>query len=105
MVALRLSARDRKALDEAARHRADARRVSRASALLDLDAGELPGRIADRYQVSRSTVYKWTARWRDPDRPRGDRLRDAARSGRPTGLPGVPDPEGLAGRVRRFSSQ
>jgi transposase len=28
-------------------------------------------------------VYEWAARWRDTDRPRADRLRDADRSGRP----------------------
>jgi transposase len=83
MVALRLTARDRDTLSEVARSGADARATRRALALLDLDAGETPTRVAERYRVSRSTVYEWAARWHDPDRPRADRLRDADRSGRP----------------------
>jgi transposase len=83
MVALRLTDRDRVTLGEAARHSADARQTRRALALLDLDAGEAPTRVAERYRVSRSTVYEWAARWRAADRPRGERLRDADRSGRP----------------------
>jgi transposase len=39
--------------------------------------------VAQRYRVSRSTIYEWAARWGDTDRLRGERLRDAARSGRP----------------------
>jgi transposase len=83
MVALHLTARDRDGLAESARHSADARVTRRALALLDLDAGESPTRVAERYRVSRSTVYEWAARWGDTDRPRSDRLRDADRSGRP----------------------
>jgi transposase len=83
MVALRLTARDREALSEKARSNADARETRRALALLDLDAGEPAARVAARYQVGRSTVYEWVARWHDTARPRADRLRDAARSGRP----------------------
>jgi transposase len=83
MVALRLTARDRELLSDKARSSPDARETRRALALLDLDAGEPPTRVAERYRVSRSTVYEWADRWRDTDRPRGDRLRDADRSGRP----------------------
>jgi transposase len=83
MAALRLTARDREALSKKARHSTDARETRRALALLDLDAGESPTRVAQRYRVGRSTVYGWAARWRDADRPRGDRLRDAQRPGRP----------------------
>ena len=83
MVALRLTARDRDTLGETARRSTNARETRRALALLDLDDGEPPGRVAERYRVSRSTVYEWAARWHDTDRPRGDRLRDADRSGRP----------------------
>lgn len=83
MVALRLTARDREMLSEKARSNADARETRRALALLDLDAGETPTRVARRYRVGRSTVYEWAARWGNTDRPRADRLRDAARSGRP----------------------
>lgn len=83
MVALRLTARDRETLGHAARHGTDAREVRRALALLDLDGGETPTRVAERYRVSRSTVYEWAARWGKTDCPRADRLRDADRSGRP----------------------
>jgi transposase len=83
MVALRLTARDRDTLGESARHSTDARETRRALALLDLDAGESPARVAERYRVSRSTVYEWAARWADTARPRANRLRDADRSGRP----------------------
>ena len=83
MVALRLTTRDRETLGHAARHSADAGEARRALALLDLDAGEPPTEVAERYRVSRSTVYEWAARWGDTDRPRGSRLRDADRGGRP----------------------
>src|SRR3954465_3107724 len=83
MVALRLTARDRELLSEKARRSADARETRRALALLDLDAGEPPTRVARRYRVSRSTVYEWAARWGNPDRPRSERLRGADRGGRP----------------------
>ena len=82
-MALRLTTRDRERLAEKARSSADARETRRALALLDLDAGEPVARVAQRYQVGRSTVYEWAARWADATRPRGGRLRDAARSGRP----------------------
>ena len=83
MVALRLTARDRETLSAKARSSTDARETRRALALLDLDAGEAPTKVAVRYRVSRSTVYEWVARWGDADRPRDDRLRDADRGGRP----------------------
>jgi transposase len=89
MVALRLTARDRDALSETARSSTDGRETRRALALLDLDAGEPPTRVAERYRVSRSTVYEWAARWGDPARPRADRLRDADRSGRPPEVRGA----------------
>jgi transposase len=83
MVALRLTARDRALLSGKARSSPDARQTRRALALLDLDAGEPPTRVAQRYRVSRSTVYEWAGRWHDSDRPRAERLRDADRGGRP----------------------
>lgn len=83
MVALRLTARDREQLAETARSSSDARETRRALALLDLDAGESATRVAQRFRVGRSTVYDWITRWQTAERPRDDRLRDAARSGRP----------------------
>ncbi|MBN9518720.1 helix-turn-helix domain-containing protein [bacterium] len=85
MVALRLTGRDREQLSGLARSSRSARETRRALALLDLDAGEPVARVAQRYRVGRSTVYEWAARWADATRPRGERLRDAARSGRPPG--------------------
>ncbi len=38
-------------------------------------------------------MYEWAARWQDADRPRGERLRDADRSGRP------PDTRGAVGEA------
>ena len=83
MVALRLTARDRETLEQAARRSADARETRRALALLDLADGQKPNQVAARYRVSRSTVYAWAARWGDTDKPRARRLRDAERPGRP----------------------
>ena len=83
MVTLRLTVRDRETLSEKARSNADARETRRALALLDLDAGESPTRVARRYQVGRSTVPEWAARWGNSARPRAARPRDADRSGRP----------------------
>jgi len=83
MAALKLTGRDREALEQAARHSTDARATRRALALLDLADGQKPGQVAARYRVGRSTVYEWVARWNDTERPKADRLRDAERSGRP----------------------
>ena len=83
MVALRLTARDRQALEHAARHSSDARETRRALALLDLADGQKAEQVAARYRVGRSTVYEWAARWTDAERPKDRRLRDADRSGRP----------------------
>ena len=83
MVALRLTARDRQALEHAARHSSDARETRRALALLDLSDGQKVEQVAARYRVGRSTAYEWAARWTDAQRPKGQRLRDAHRSGRP----------------------
>ena len=76
-MALRLTTRDRETLGHAARHGTDARQARRALALLDLDGGETPTRVAERYRVSRSTVYEWAARWGEhrlpPSRPAAGR--------------------------------
>ena len=69
MVALHLTARGRDALAEYARHATDARVNRRALALLVLAAGDSPTRVAERYRVSRSTVYEWAARWGSTDAP------------------------------------
>jgi transposase len=83
MVPVKLTARDRGVLEQAARHSTDARQTRRALALLDLTDGQTPTQVAARYRVGRSTVYEWVARWNDAQRPKDERLRDAQRSGRP----------------------
>jgi transposase len=83
MADIRLSARDREALEQKARHSPDAREARRALGLLALAGGEAAADVARRLLVSRSTVYEWAARWSDRDRPKADRLKDAPRSGRP----------------------
>jgi transposase len=83
MPLVQLTAGDRELLGHAARHSADARETRRALALLDLADGQTPGQVAARYRVGRSTVYDWAARWNDPGSPKGRRLRDAERPGRP----------------------
>jgi hypothetical protein len=88
MVALRLTARDRDQLAALARVSRDARETRRALALLDLAAGEPDARVAQRYQVGRSTVYEWAARWADAARPRDRRLgtRPGPAARRPPGM-------------------
>lgn len=83
MADIRLRARDRAALEQKARHSADARETRRALGLLALADGEPAAAVARRLLVSRSTVYEWAARWSDRDRPKADRLKDAPRAGRP----------------------
>ena len=77
-----LTARDREALEQAARYSTDARETRRALAILNLADGQTPNQVAARYRVGRSTVYAWAARWNATGKPKGERLRDADRSGR-----------------------
>jgi transposase len=83
MAGIRLTARDRAALEQKARHSANAREARRALGLLALADGEPAAAVARRLLVSRSTLYEWAARWADQARPKADRLKDAPRSGRP----------------------
>jgi transposase len=83
MTDIRLTARDREALGQTARHSSDAREARRALGLLALADGEPAAAVARRLLVSRSTVYEWAARWADGARPKADRLKDAPRAGRP----------------------
>jgi transposase len=80
---IRLTARDRAALEQKARHSANAREARRALGLLALAGGEPAAAVARRLLVSRSTVYEWAARRADGARPKPDRLKDAPRAGRP----------------------
>lgn len=79
---LRLSAREREQLEQLARRARDVRLLRRVQALLDLDAGDSPGLVAKRYQVTRSTIYNWIKRCQT----RGvsnEAFRDLPRPGRP----------------------
>ena len=59
---LRLTPTQKKDLMQFVLRTNDARLLRRAQALLDLDAGDSPGLIAQRYQVARSTIYNWIER-------------------------------------------
>ena len=59
---LRLTPAQKKILMQFVMRTNDVRLLRRAKALLDLDAGESPGLIAQRYQVARSTIYNWIER-------------------------------------------
>lgn len=83
MPLVQLTARDRDALEQTARHSTDARETRRALAVLDLADGQTPGQVAARYRIGRSTVYEWATRWNAAGKPKDERLRDAERSGRP----------------------
>src|SRR5947209_18201805 len=82
---LRVTARDRETPGHAARRRPAAREARRAPALPGLDAGEPPARVARRGRVGRPAACGRAARRQGTDRPRTERLRGAARSGRPPG--------------------
>ena len=79
---LRLTPAQKKVLMQFVMRTNNARLLKRAQALLDLDAGESPGLIAQRYQVARSTIYNWIERCET----RGfsdEALSDLPRPGRP----------------------
>jgi transposase len=82
MRGFRLTPPQRQALRQLAKASPDTREARRALALLDLARGEPATGVANRYGVSRETVYQWAARLGTVAGP-GDRLRDAPRSGRP----------------------
>jgi Helix-turn-helix domain len=80
---LRITQHERKRLKQLARGATDVRVLRRAQALLDLDAGESPELVSQRYQVARSTIYNWIKRYQT----RGlshEALCDLPRPGRPT---------------------
>lgn len=83
MATIRLTDRDRAALEQKARQSANAREARRALGLLALADGEPAAAVARRLLVSRSTLYEWAARWSGGGKPKADRLKDAPRSGRP----------------------
>lgn len=79
---LGMTQQQRDALKQIARRARDARLLRRVQALLDLDAGDSPEIVAQRYQVARSTIYNWVKRCQV--RGVNDKaLRDLPRPGRP----------------------
>ena len=62
--------------------------LRRAHALLDLDAGDTPELVAQRYQVARSTIYNWIKRGRTHGISNAG-LHDLPRAGRPRLAPPV----------------
>ena len=79
---LRMPEQDRERLKQLARGAKDARLLRRAQALLDLDSGDSPRDVAQRYQVTRSTIYNWVRRYLTGG-PTDAALRDLPRTGRP----------------------
>ena len=80
---MHVSEYERELLKQLAREAKDLRLLKRVQALLDLDAGESPQLVSQRYQVARSTIYNWIKRYR----MRGlsdEALRDLPRPGRPS---------------------
>ena len=63
MPPIRFAEAERRTLRQIARTTGDARVLRRAQVLLDLDRGDSVERVAQRYQVCRSTVYNWVARY------------------------------------------
>jgi transposase len=82
MPLVHLTEAERRELERTARTTRDARVLRRAQVLLDLDRGEDVERVRRRYQVSRSTVYNWVARFSERG-PSEAALRDRPRPGRP----------------------
>ena len=80
-------------LEQFCRTTADAKQSLRAQALLWLDEGDGVEEVAERLRVSRQTVYNWVARFTTTaDLPMPERVRDAARSGRPPTALNIIDP-------------
>lgn len=89
----RLTARERRMLEELAVQTTEAKLLRRAQALLWCDEGEKAEAIGERLGVSRRTIYYWDTRFHER---RGldirTRLADGARSGRPRTALAIVDP-------------
>ncbi len=93
MTLITLTTRERKAIAHLMAHTDDAVILRRAQAVLWLSQGERVQAIADHFQLSRHTIYKWVTRYQQSEE--SDlcaRLADAPRSGRPCTCRGVIDP-------------
>jgi transposase len=67
----------------------DVRLYKRLQALVEIADGDSITAVARRLRVERSTVHRWIQRYRVERQPQ--RLRDAARSGRPRSAPQLTD--------------
>jgi transposase len=67
----------------------DVRLYRRLQALVEIADGDSITAVAKRLRVERSTVHRWIQRYRAERQPQ--RLRDAARSGRPRSAPQLTD--------------
>jgi transposase len=67
----------------------DVRLYRRLQALVEIADGDSITAVARRLRVERSTVHRWIQRYRAERQPQ--RLRDAARSGRPRSAPQLTD--------------
>jgi len=67
----------------------DVRHYRRLQALVEIADGDSITAVARRLRVERSTVHRWIQRYRAERQPQ--RLRDAARSGRPRSAPQLTD--------------
>ena len=89
MPLVRLTNAERDELRRIARTTRDARVLRRALTLLDLALGESVDRVQQRYQIGRSTVYNWAARFRETG-PSEAALRTRPHPGRPRRADGAP---------------
>jgi transposase len=90
---LPLSAHARSKLGYLVSHADELRVGRRAQALLWLDEGESVEEVAERFEVSRQTVYNWATRlWSLAGQDLVGHLQDAPRSGRPRTAHGIIDP-------------
>jgi len=80
---LKLTSRERSALEAVVQRPIDAKQLKRAQGLLAVADGESPTEIARRLQVTRASIYEWVKRWRRNSQQPAERLLDATRSGRP----------------------
>jgi transposase len=93
MTLVTLSTRERLQLENLVISTPQAKEHGRVQALLWLSEGETVVEVAERLRVGRGTVYYWVHRFdQRRDRDLGERLLDAARSGRPPTAKGIIDP-------------
>jgi transposase len=84
---------ERRALSRVAGSVLTAKELTRAQALLWLDAGETVEAVAQRLRDSRQTIYNWFMRFHQrSEQDLCARLQDAPREGRPPTALGIIDP-------------